>query len=137
MEEFVSKRLDSNAIGFWDKVTKANVTTFASLSKKIKVRSAEEKEGAINADRSLFGRLLVIDRHHIDLREVPSYEMSSVPYALAHPDGSLRKTTIICHNYSGSHYIYTYTYIYIFFFFATILEDSGMYHVWRACAKAI
>ena len=29
VEEFLSKRLDSNAIGFWDKVTKANVTTFA------------------------------------------------------------------------------------------------------------
>ena len=94
VEEFVSKRLDSNAIGFWDKVTKANVTTFASLSKKIKVRSAEEKEVTINADRSLFGCLLVVAKNrHIDLREVLSYEMSSVPYTLAHPDGSLRKAT--------------------------------------------
>ena len=59
VEEFVSKRLDSNAIGFWDKVTKANVTTFASLSKKIKVRSAEEKEVTINADRSLFGPIVL------------------------------------------------------------------------------
>ena len=94
VEEFVSKRLDSKAIGFWDKVTKANMTTFASSSTKIKVRSAEEKEVTINADRSLFGRLLVVAKNrHIDLREVLSYEMSSVPYALAHPDGSLRKTT--------------------------------------------
>ena len=96
VEEFVSKKLDSNAIGVWDKVTKANVTTFASLSKKIKVRSAEEKEVTINADGSMFGRLLVVAKNpHIDLREFLSYEMSSVPYALAHPDGSLRKTTKI------------------------------------------
>ena len=69
---------NNNAIGFWDKVTKANVMTFASLSKKIKVRSAEEKDVTINEDRSLFG-LVVAKNRHIDLREVLSYEMSSVP----------------------------------------------------------
>ena len=70
------------------------MTTFASFSKKIKVRSAEEKEVTINADKSLFGCLLVVAKNrHIDLREVLSYELRSVPYASAHPYGSLRRTT--------------------------------------------
>ena len=94
VKEFVSKRLDSDAISFWEKITKANVTTFASLSKKVKLKRAEEKELTINADRSLFGPLLVVAKSRdIDLREVLSYELSNVRYALAHPDGSLRKTT--------------------------------------------
>ncbi|KAL9983228.1 hypothetical protein ACROYT_G005368 [Oculina patagonica] len=94
VKEFVSKRLDSNATGFWEKISKANVSTFASLSKKVKNRRAEEKEITINGDRGLFGRLLVVARNrHIDLKEVMSYELTNVPYALAHPDGSLRKTT--------------------------------------------
>ncbi|KAL9975370.1 hypothetical protein ACROYT_G012525 [Oculina patagonica] len=94
VKEFVSKRLDSNATGFWEKISKANVSTFASLSKKVKIRRAEEKEITINGDRSLFGRLLVVARNrHIDLKEVMSYELTNVPYALAHADGSLRKTT--------------------------------------------
>ena len=42
----------------------------------------------------MFGRLLVVAKsRHIDLKEVLSYELSNVPYALAHPDGSLRKIT--------------------------------------------
>ena len=61
------------------------MTAFASLSKKVKT---------INADRSLFGRLLVVaTSRHNELREVLSYELSNAPYALAHPDDSLRKTT--------------------------------------------
>ena len=94
VKEFMSKRLDSVAISFWDEITKANVATFASLSNKVKLRKAEEKEVTLNADRSLFGSLLVVAKsRHIDLREVLSYELSNVPYALAHPDGSLGKTT--------------------------------------------
>jgi len=49
---------------------------------------------SVNADRELFGRLLVAAKNRdINLKEVLSYELCSVPISLAHPDGSLRKTT--------------------------------------------
>ena len=47
----------------------------------------------VGADRDLFGRLLIVANvRQINLKEVLSYELSPVPIALAHPDGSLRKT---------------------------------------------
>ena len=47
----------------------------------------------MGADRDLFGRLLIVANvRQINLKEVLSYELSPVPIALAHPDGSLRKT---------------------------------------------
>ena len=47
-----------------------------------------------SVDRNLFGRLLIASRsREINLREVLKYELDPVPCALAHPYGSLRKTT--------------------------------------------
>ena len=70
------------------------IKTFAVLSKKAKVKSADDKLVTVSADRNLFDRLLIVSRSRdINLREVLRYELSSVPCALAHTDGSLRKTT--------------------------------------------
>jgi hypothetical protein len=47
----------------------------------------------VRADRDLFGRLVVAaDARTINLKEVLSYELSVVPFALAHSDGMLRKS---------------------------------------------
>ena len=90
MKLFVSKRINTNELGFWEPMEKMNTT----LSKKAKVKSVDEKLVTVSADRNLFGRLLIASRSRsIDLREVLKYELDSVPCALAHPDGSLRKTT--------------------------------------------
>ena len=68
--------------------------TVASLSKKAKVKSADEKLVTASVDRNLFGQLLIASRsREINLREVLKYELDPVPCTLAHPDGSLRKTT--------------------------------------------
>ena len=81
---FVTKRLNSNDTGFWDPLSKL---------KKAKVKSADEKIITINADRSLFARLLIASKSRdINLRDVLKYELSAVPHSLAHTDGSLRKT---------------------------------------------
>ena len=94
MKLFVSKRINTNEVGFWEPMEKMNIKTFASLSKKAKVKSVDEKLVTVSADRNLFGRLLIASRSRdIDLREVLKYELDSVPCALAHPAGSLRKTT--------------------------------------------
>ncbi|PFX14895.1 Uncharacterized protein K02A2.6 [Stylophora pistillata] len=70
------------------------IKSFRSVA-KITVMSTRHKEkiSSVNADREIFGRLLVTAKHRdIDLKVVLSYELCSVPIALAHPDGTLRKT---------------------------------------------
>lgn len=63
------------------------------MTRKAKVKSADEKKIIINPDRSLFARLLIAFKSRdINLSDVLEYELSAVPHALAHLDGSLRKT---------------------------------------------
>jgi hypothetical protein len=58
------------------------------------VKATNEKLITVNADRDLFGRLLIAaNARQINLREVLSYELSPIPCSLAHYDRSLRKTT--------------------------------------------
>ena len=48
---------------------------------------------SINADRELFGRLVVISKDRkVDLEKFFKYELSDVPLALANNDGSLANT---------------------------------------------
>ena len=62
--------------------------------KKIAVKNQKDMTVSVNADSERFGRLLVaVKNRDINLKEVLSYELCSVPISLAHPDGSLRKTT--------------------------------------------
>ena len=93
METFISSRIQSNEINFWDPIQKLKINSFSSMSKTIIVKNQKDKIVTVNADRELFYRLLVAARNRdIDLREVLSYELCSVPIALVHADGSLRKT---------------------------------------------
>ena len=70
------------------------ITTFSSAAKKIEVKATNDKIITLTTDRELFGRLLVVAKQRdIDLREVLSYKLSADPVAIAHGDGSLRKTT--------------------------------------------
>lgn len=94
MISFVSSRMKTTEINFWDPITTLKIKSFRSLSKNVAIKNLKEKSFTINADRELFGRLLVAAKsRNINLKEVLSYELCSVPIALAHPDGSLRKTT--------------------------------------------
>ena len=94
METFVSSQIQRNKNNFWDPIQRLKIKTFSSMAKKFSVSKQKDKTVTVNADRKLFGRLLVAARNRdIDLKEVLSYELCSVPVALVHPDGSLRKTT--------------------------------------------
>ena len=64
------------------------------MAKRTKVKAVKEKIISISADRNLFGRLVIAAKSRdINLREVISYELSAVPFSIAHMDGTLRKTT--------------------------------------------
>ena len=90
---FIKEILETREKRFWDPIKQLNISTFASLSKKSTARTSEEKAVSISADRDLFGRLIVAARSRaVDLKEVFSFELSSVPFALSNKDGSLRKS---------------------------------------------
>ena len=81
--------MDSNEVSFWSKISKLNLKTFASLAKN-QIKCVDEKIITISADGNLFGRLLIAAKcRDIDVKEVLRYELSTVPFALAHADGVL------------------------------------------------
>ena len=97
MSSFITKRITSNETGFWDTLPKMTIETFASMVKKVQAKPSEEKLATVNADRNLSARLLIASKSRdINLRDLLKYELSSVPCALAHTDGSLRKNTKSC-----------------------------------------
>ena len=68
MNALIKKKINSNAVGFWEALPKMKIKTFASLAKKVQVKQSDEKLVKINADRSLFGRLLIAaNTRNIDL----------------------------------------------------------------------
>ncbi|KAK3696845.1 hypothetical protein QZH41_003454 [Actinostola sp. cb2023] len=94
MKDFINNRLDHQETSFWDPISKLKIKTFSTITKVAKIKTSNEKVLTINADRELFGRMVVVARKRdIDLKDVLSYELSAVPIALAHTDGTLRKTT--------------------------------------------
>ena len=89
MENFISLRIQSNEISFWDPIQTLKINSF-----QIKVNNQKEKMTSVSADRELISRPLVaVKTRDVDLKEVLSYELCAVPIAVAHPDGSLSKTT--------------------------------------------
>ena len=94
MEAFVEERLNSSETLFWDAIPSLKIKTFESLSQRTKVKTHNDKMFTIAADRDLFTRLTISAKSRdINLKEVLSYELSTVPHSLAHADGTLSKTT--------------------------------------------
>ena len=93
MDTFVNQRLETSEVNFWDPVPNLKVKSFSTMAKKTNVK-AKDRVITVSADQDLFGRLLIAaNTREINLKEVLSYELSAVPFALAHQDGSIRKTT--------------------------------------------
>ena len=94
MVMFVDKRLNKCEVNVWDSLPNWKIKTFRSTTKKTRVRASNDRFVTVRADRDLFGRLLIASNaRQIDLKEVLSYELSTVLFALAHQDSSLQKTT--------------------------------------------
>lgn len=60
METFIEYRINTNKVSFWEPIKKVKIKKFASTKNIIVLKSANEKVISIDADRDLFGRLLVI-----------------------------------------------------------------------------
>ena len=91
MKAFNEQRINSNAVGFWEPIPNMKIKTFSSANKKIQVKSSD-KLVTVNADRDLFGRLLIVSNtRQLSLKDVLSFQLSPVPYSLANADRKSKK----------------------------------------------
>ena len=86
---FIEQRLKTNEVSFFATLKQLKLKTF-----KLKKCNTKAKSITIAAERSMFGKLLIIgqQRDDISMEEVLSYSLSPVPWSLALPDGGLVKT---------------------------------------------
>ena len=83
-EPLLKQRLETSEVNFWDPVPNLKVKSFSPMAKKTNVK-VNDTVITVSADRDLFRRLLIAaNTREINLREVLSYELSPVPFALAH-----------------------------------------------------
>ena len=95
MNSFIEQRLKTNTVSFWDAIRNLKINTFSSMTKKTTIKSTNLKLVTLTEDRDLFGRLMIVANvRQVNVREILCYELSIAPYALAHTDGTLRKTTV-------------------------------------------
>ena len=92
MMSFVEERLCKGTMPFYNAIHKLKLKTFSSVKVKKQVQNTADRLAAVDADRELFSRILVVaNTRNVNLRDVFLHELSSVPYSIAHIDGTLRK----------------------------------------------
>ena len=90
-ELFCTERIKSNSVSLWAPMKKAELKTFKTASKRVKVK-VKDTVTELKEDRGLFARMLIVarSRQEIDLRgSLSKYEFSVVPRDLFSSDGSM------------------------------------------------
>ncbi|XP_065192176.1 uncharacterized protein LOC135823255 [Sycon ciliatum] len=93
-QEFIRDRLTTSdsTKAFHDPLKKLNLSTFSV--KKSKKSATSHSTEILRSDRATFSRIaLIAQTRHMDMREVFSYPLGPVPWALATPSGTLVKTS--------------------------------------------
>ena len=63
------------------------------MNKKVELRKGTAKEFFLKPDRTLFAQMIVIaEARQLSMKEVLSHPLGPLPWSLAAPDGSLKKT---------------------------------------------
>ena len=92
LEEYVKHCLQDQDVSMVKPITRLKLKTFVTMENS----SAKEKKltkSNPQSDRELFGRLLVISKdRNVDLKELFSFELTSIPQSSVNSDGSLSKT---------------------------------------------
>ena len=93
VEEFINVRLHERSVSFWNPVKKMNLYTFQSGNKTLKVTNKSETTLILKEHQLLYSRLLTVSAvRQLDLKEVLSHELSTIPLSLFHATGEMRKT---------------------------------------------
>ena len=90
-EGFIDNRIKKNSIGFYDLIKKNQLKTFSAM-KQVKKLNVNGKDVIIQADRSLFARILILqEKRSISTRELLKYSLGPIAWSLATPEGSIYK----------------------------------------------
>lgn len=74
-------------------MSKVMLKTFKHMSKKVELRKRTANEIVLKADRALLAQMIVItEAWQLSVKEVLSHPLGPLPWSLAAPDGSLKKT---------------------------------------------
>ena len=92
--------MNTNTVSFWDPVPSLKVKTSSTMPKKVNVKAADVQVITVNADRDLFGPIIITSNtRQINLMDVLlylRYELPPVPCAGTHQDrDSLWKTSSV------------------------------------------
>ncbi|XP_014665188.1 PREDICTED: uncharacterized protein LOC106807386 [Priapulus caudatus] len=93
-KEFHQDRLGMDAKkDFFEPLKRQKLKTFSNL----KVKRTYQTQGRtiiMKADRNLFAKMALIGQtRQLDMKDVLSYRLGPIPWALANPEGTLRKTS--------------------------------------------
>lgn len=93
MNNFIDNRIKSSSISFYAPIKQLALKTFSTMTIK-KTLKINDKTVTLAAERSLFGRLLVLAQNGngLTLKQVLQYSLSPIPWALGLPDESMVKT---------------------------------------------
>ena len=92
---FREQRLECDPpnVNFHDTMKKAKLKTFTDLNKKIKVEASNNQEVVLEAEKRLFAQMTVnAECRNLQMSEVLAHPLGPLPWTLANPDGTLRKT---------------------------------------------
>ncbi|KAL8567726.1 hypothetical protein ACOMHN_009034 [Nucella lapillus] len=92
---FKTERLESNppTKKFHAPMKKSQIKTFATATKKKQTKCMDGRSVILKADRALFGRMIVMGQcRDINMKDMLSHPLGPLPWSLATPDGSIRKT---------------------------------------------
>ena len=92
--EFVEKRIKSQAIKVHDPIKRQKCALFTDTERKVTLKH-KGNEKTIEVNRDVLTKLLALSAKHnkvIDFEAALTYPLSPVPLSLSHPDGTRRKT---------------------------------------------
>ncbi|KAL8625537.1 hypothetical protein ACOMHN_014626 [Nucella lapillus] len=92
---FKTERLESNppTRKFHAPMKKSQIKTFATATKKKQTKCMDGRSVILKADRALFGRMIVMGQcRDINMKDMLCHPLGPLPWSLATPDGSIRKT---------------------------------------------
>ena len=92
MNAFIRDQIESNETDMHYSISKMKLKTFANQKAKLSYKISD-KTLTLKADREIFARFLVIgEKREVNMKDVLTYSLGPIPWALATPDGGLVKT---------------------------------------------
>ena len=92
-DKFWKDRIESSTTSFYEPIKQLKLKTFYDMLVKKTVK-LNDKTVTIAAERSMFGRLLIVakSRDTLTLKQILNYSLSPIPWCFGLPDGGLVKT---------------------------------------------